>query len=485
MPRLKYAVNPAPQGMNSATNPTFLPPNRCQRLRNFRADRGGFLRASLRLSDVHTFPANPDGVSYYYGETLEDDRLLVVANGLLYVGRPLEYDGDVIPTLWAWQAVGGGFTVGKAVQSAHYDTETFFVQGDGIQPLRYDGVGLYQVGITPPASPTVSTGTPASGSDNKSGSIKYYLSFFDSRFRESDVSASTTVDYSAAANVGKCGFVAIDWGDDRQVFGAYVYATTSGGSVKYRIATVLKSTGLFVVEDNFADSIVNTGALAPLPGQYAVPNPASCIAVHKRHLVLNDTTNPKILQINNLDAPTQWASVTYTAADGSRMEIGTHQGAGINALLPFGSLLWIATRQELLMMWGDVTATGGGGAVFIIRRLHGMGVLAPHSFVDTGNDVTGLMQDGGVYSLSAGEQWPRNKISEEIERELKTHPIAELEAAQGAFLDNAYWLAVGDVTYIFDLSAGGGWTTFWGDTTPFLIPRQGDGSVASDTLVTA
>jgi hypothetical protein len=471
MPRNKFAVNPAPQGMNSAANPRLLPANRAQRITNFRADRAGRMRACMKLRDVATLTAVADGISYYYGETVEGDRLLVVANGLLYVGVPV---GSSDPTEWHLSAVGAGFEIGKAVRSVAYDTETFFVQEGGIQPLRYDGVGVYQLGITPPSAPTVAPGTPSSGSDNKSGTITYYYSYFDSRFRESDVSIGTSINY--ASHAGKCGFVLIEWGDDPQVHGAYIYATTSGGTTKYRIGTLLKSAGVTFLEDNFADSTVNTGIQAPSPGQYGIPNPASVIAIHKRHIVLNDVDNSDVLQVNNLDAPTQWASVTTLATDGARISIGTHQGAGINGLTGFGSLLMISTRAELLQLWGDAPT---GNSPFQIRRIQGtQGILAPDSFATCNNLVVGLMNDGKVWALSGNEGFPTEPISEEIEPDLRAHTAAELEAAKAAFIDNCYVLAIGERLYFYDLSAGGAWVTAEGLTTdPVSILLVGGGFV--------
>jgi hypothetical protein len=472
MPRLPFQVNPAPQGMNSSAHPALLPANRCQRLVNFRADRAGRLRACLKLTDVATFAA--DGISYYYGEEAEDDRLLIVADGLLYVGVPVDVEAD--PVEWTFSAVGGGFTAGKAVRSVVYNTETFFVQEGGIQPLRYDGVGLYQVGITPPDAPVVAPGTPSSGSDNKSGTISYYLSYFDNRFRESDVSSGASINYTT--HTGKAGFIFIEWGTDPQIYGAYVYATTSGATTKYRIATVLKSSGVFVVEDNFADNIVNTGTQAPNPGQYAIPNPASCIAIHKRHIVLNDTTDPSVLQINNLDAPTQWASVTTLATDGLRMNIGTHQGAGINALEPIGSLLMVATRAEMLQLFGDAPS---GNSPFQLRTLHEGGVLAPSSFKWCGNVIVALTTDGKVRTTGGEDTFLIHEISADIEADLRQHTPAELEGAVAEFIESTYVLAIGDKVYCYDFSAGGSWYTIDLTTASIFVSLTGGGSVDANT----
>lgn len=474
MPRNPTVTIPAPQGMNNSALPALLPPGRCPRLTNLRPDRAGRLRGSLKVTDVASLAASADGISFYYGEEVTDDRLLIVANGMLYAGRPI---GTADAPQWDMFAVGIGFEVGKPVRSAHYAGETFFVQDGGIAPLRYDGTGLYQLGITPPArAPFVLPRTPSGGvTDNKTGTIYYGYTYFDSRARESDLSPMASINYTA--NTGYCGDIGIEYGDDPQVVGAYIYATVAGSTaVKYRIGTLYKAKGETHLEDNLADATVSAAGAtqAPSPGQFAIPNPASVIAVHKRHIVLNDVTDGRILQINAIDAPTHWSSVTYSAADGTRLSIGTHQGAGINALEPIGTLLMVSTRAEILQLWGDAPS---GGSPFELRALHSMGILAPSSFKWCGNVAVGLMADGKVWATGGADNFLAHELSADIETSLREHTATELEAAQADFLENTYILAIGDRFYFYDFTAGGWYTAEGLTTAPLFVPLSGGGLV--------
>lgn len=437
--------------MNVSALPSALPPERAPLIANLLPDQLGRLRGSLRITDVCDLPYAPDGLSYYYGVTPAEDKLLAVCGGTLYAGSPI--DITVVPPQWDMEPVGGGFVIGKRVRSVHYNQETFFVQEDGIQPLRYDGIGLYQVGISAPsAAPIVLPVTPTTAPDQKTGVIRYYYSYIDSRLRESDLSPYAEIDYASFPN--QAGLIVINYGNDPQVIGAYIYATVAGViTVKYRIATLLKSADQLQWEDNAPDATVRTGTQAKAEGTYEIPNPASVIAVHKRHIVLNDTTDPTLLQINNIDSPTQWSTVTTTNLDGIRLNIGTHQGAGINALLTVGTLLFVGTRQEVLNLWGD---TPTGSTAFMLRSLQNtLGVLAPDSWIFCNNVMAGIMQDGNVWLSGGEDNFLFHELSQEISALLRRHSVEELERAVAEWSNNTYVLAVGDTGYAYSFTSKG------------------------------
>lgn len=440
--------------MDTTSDAVAMPATRCQRMQNLLADRLGVLRGQMTLRDIlSSFPAIIDGVCWYRGLSSSQDRLLVACNGALYACQILSGPPGVL-SLSAPVQVGTGLNAGKQVRFASYKDETVIAQDGGVQPQRFDGTAMYQLGITPPSAPIAVAGTPSGGAtSNKSGAITYKVSLFDSKFRESDLSSGTTIDYSA--NAGKDGYITVNYGSDPQVAGAYIYANTSGGSVWYRIGTLTKPTPTF--EDNLADSTVNTGTVGASPGENAIPNRASCVAVHKNRLWLNDATNPYTIQINNVDSITQFSSITYQSTDGTRITSTTNQGDPIVALQPFGSLLGIVKRSQMLMVWGDDNTT------WTIRPLHERGCIAPASFVRCDN-VEVFLSDDGIYASSYVQAFRADKISKEIESDLfalqaTASGRAQLASAVGWFCNHIYHLAIGDIVYRYDFDTQG-WSQF-------------------------
>lgn len=451
MSKLSVSINAASEGFDSSNHPEMIPANKAQRIQNFVCDQTGYLRGSMRLDIIASFANAPDGVAYYWGVTPDLDRLLVVSGGVLYLSSPTLIAGN-IPTWGSFFAVGGGFAIGKQVRHTYWNQETIFVQDGGLQPLRFDGTNLYQLGITGPvAAPSNAGAIPSSGPTKKLGKISYYYSYFDAKYRESEVSPACVVDF--VTNPTWDAHLTIGFGSDPQIYGVYIYASTQGGTTAYRIATLLKAGAVTTYEDNALDSIVNTGTQGPHPGQFTIPSPASCIAVHKRHVFLNDTTNSSSLQINNIDSPTQWANVSTLETDGVRYTLTAYQGSPPIAMQPFGSLLGIWTRNTYMQLWGDTTAN------FIIRPIHQKGALAPSSAIWCDNMHIAIMQDGRFWQISDMDGFIVKPIDNDIQAELQNSLQGDKETASACFIDNKYMCAIGNILYVYDFGAGSNWTS--------------------------
>jgi hypothetical protein len=435
---LPQVTFPAPTGMNSADDSVSMPANRARLLQNLSVSRNGQLRADVRLVDVLSgLPAHPDGLGWFYGlqEDGTGDRLLAVCAGSLWEGVP-ELPLTEPPTFRTVYAVGSGFATGKRVRSASYQQETIFVQEGGLQPLRFNGTHLYSLGIAAPAAPSV----VAFGTGNKTGLLSYKTTLYDELGRESSPSPGTTHTFASQQAL-----VSPDYGRDPQVVGAYVYVSTTALSVWYRIATLVKPFPSHT--DNATDNTVSaTVQFAPDPGQFDRPNPASCIAIHKNRIFINDLTVSGQMQVNNLDSPTKWASVSYMATDGTKFKVDTDQGDPVVAIVPYGSLLGVWKRRGLYQGWGDnpVQTT--------IRPIHVRGPTSADSCVRCDNLLIFLAEDG-VYAAEFQSAFVLHKLSAEIEDFLPAaHPVAELERAVGWYASNRYHLAVGTRIYRFDLA---------------------------------
>lgn len=456
MPRLPTQNLPAPLGYDSTSDPQVLSPARAILVRNFLADRAGVLRASLGVNILRAFADGCDGMFLYQGAEPEDNRLLVVSGGVLYKGVPQTPLSD--PPVWDFISVGSGFETGAQVRGVMFGTEFFFVQEGGITPLRFDGTNLCTLGTPTPDPPTVTAAPPFGGvADNKSGIVRYRARFYDSQSREGEASSAVSVNYGSY--VGYDGYVTLfpTWDTiDPQVSGAYIEATAAGGSTYYKIATLTRESGQVTYEDNLTDAQVQARTLAAGTGRYSNPNAASCIAAHKGYLFLNDTTTSNTLQVSRLYGPTQFSTVTEVAAsDGARLQIpGARTGNPIRQVAQFGSLLGVWMEQGFVMLWGDTSES------WKPRELHVRGTVAPGSAIRTDNELLFLL-DESVYKMDYTGQFINNKISQEIDADLRQHSAEERQAATAQFIQNRYCLSVGDTLYIYDMTPSPpGWVQF-------------------------
>lgn len=478
MPQNPAIVLPAPSGMDTTSALHALPPTRARFLQNLLTDRAGVARAACRRVDLsETFPNAIDGLAYYYSEDGTADALLIISEGVLY---KLSVDATVWPpTFGTKEYVGTGFATGQRVQWAAFGTETIFVQEGGMQPKRFNGTNLYQLGITAPTSaPAAFNGTPSGGATTqKSGTTAYAYTYFDERFRESDMSPSTSLTFTtgndAYINIG-------GYGLDPQVQGAYVYARPSGQANFYRIATLTKP--ITTYEDNQSDtSIIASGVQGPEAGIFALPNPASCIAIHKNRVWLNDTTDANVLQVNNVDSATQWAIVDITtrSIEGLRLEILTGASDFITGLVSFGSLLAIWKRSAFFLMWGDSNSD------WTVRQVHTQGTDAIYSVARCDN-LLNFAYANGVYTTNYEGVFKYEKASKEFESRIEaltlnptpltTNAWDTWFASTGWYYWNHYFLNVGETTYAFAFDTGG-WSTFdfGGPLTAQVVvqPRNG------------
>jgi len=451
MARNSHQDIPAPQGMDATTDPTLLPEGRAAFVQNLLCDRAGSLRAQAQLADVITpLPNGIDGVSWYYGATPAQDQLLIISGGQCYAANVL-LPQSFPPTFGSPSPVGGGFKTGKKVRSVQYRSEVVFVQDGGLQPLRYNGVSVYQLGIAPPAAPVVIPSAPTTGASLKAGVITYKVTYYDELFRQSDLSPGTTINF--ANNVGLDAVVMVVFGSDPQVKGAFLYANTTGGTVFYRIATITKASGSTIYEDNANDLTVSASfaTVAASPGENALPNPASVIAEHKLRLWLNDSTNASFLQISGLDNTAQWSSPNFTAADGERVPLTTNQGDPILALVEVGSVLYIMRRRLVYIGMGDDPTT------FTFRPIHTRSVVSTDSAVRCDNDLWFVSEDG-IYKMVFSGAFQAEKTSKEIETLLPLANRALMEGSVAWYCNNTYFCHIGSVIYAYSFDAGA-WTS--------------------------
>lgn len=464
MPRLPAMTIPAPSGFNTTSDPALLPENRGQYLQNVFGDHPGVLRSNIQnrpLVIAGTLTKSVDGMGIFYGVTVNLDWLILVENAQIWVETPV-LDGSgrpLFPPQWGNRTIltnssGVSLPVGKRYRMATFNNEVVIVADGGLQPLRWKAgdSAFYQLGVNPPSTPNLSD---AGGGTKSGGTYRYVATLQDNNGnRESSISAAASITIAANHNVS----AVINTGTDPQVAKVALYCQPPGATSFYLIlATASPGVSQNVtITDTLTDAQITANAIASQAGENDVPHTASCVAVHKQRVVLNDTTQSAGMQLSNLNSATQFASTIYQATDGVRLTIPGPPGDTIQNFAVFGSLLGIAKRYAIHSLWGD-TAND-----FLTRPLHEKGCIAPDSFARC-DDALLWLSDDDVYSTSFDGAFRLGNVSAEIQTLIDNYAVTSggrsmLEVAQSAYALRHYFLAVGTILYAFSFDAKG-WTT--------------------------
>ena len=490
-------IIPAPLGIDITSDPAETPISEAQSLVNFLADRAGVIRGQVQNVQVITPSAVPSGGAYYYGlNTLSgtgingqaqnisqpnaagDRLLLLIANSLYsyaYAGLPAsavtQFQPAYPPVFQAGQLVSSSFIAGARLRTCQYKGEMIICQ-DGNTFLSYRYVinsntnsvtvpagSVYQLGLPTPAGMTANLHTPTGPPPAKVGKPSYSITLVDEQGRESSPQIPfITLDF--VANPTKNALLSFGPGGyPSTISGVNFYATTDGGTVLHKLGFVFYPGGAFTFtfEDGATDNIVTALALGPNIGENDNPNPASICCIHRNRLLLNDLTNPNILQISNDGSTVQFNSqgpnpIAPIVTDGLRLAVGTDQGDVITGIASLGSLAVIAKRKSLYVLYGSSQTDF---QVLPIETANGKGCVAPDTFVRVDDSVLFLSEDG-VYSLQSTTP---TKISKPIEAALKAYsltPAGELSyyGAIAAYGQREYTLCIGTDIWVFNLDSG-------------------------------
>ena len=460
--------------MDATSDPVALSPGIAQNLVNLLTERRGLLRGQMQVTNLalSSFTAGIDGLGYLYAQNVTFSnsststsplaaRLVVVSNGSVN-SYPLISPPTFPPTFNVGGLVtSGGLITGQKARMVAFGQEMYIVQEANAYSnyrMLYSGVIVSHGILAPQASDwTAVTQTPSVGPSVKSGTVQYNITFYDSLGREtSPCLTPKTIAYGSSPSVdGKITVNFSAYTAPRDVQGANVYATTPGGTLFYFIGAVAVTGGN--VEDNIADvSVGGAAQIAPNFGENDAPKPASLIAVHKNRVILNQTGSSRI-QISNDGSATQFNSQGYkfdqatllisNPSDGITLSLGTDQGDSPTAMMSFGSLFLVWKRRSIYVLYGnDLTD-------FEVKPVHNSkGCIAPDSAVRCDNEIF-FLADDGVYALTSSLQC--EKISKPIESLLAPLRLsltgrAQMETAQGWFVQNEYNLAINDTIYVFN-----------------------------------
>ena len=444
------------------------------------------------------------GIFQYTADDPSNDLMLLVKNGALYsctvtANAPQPTINALKFTTSALTLIpnhsGINFASDQRVRGVQFADEFYFVQQGGLQPVRFKGTALYQAGINTPSSPTdgvniVWVGPPPQLTN---GAVyQYEITYADEKGRESSPSIPLSV------TMGAGGGRLINWSapTDLQVQRIYLYRTNAGGSTFYRVVEAGFSTGTTSYNDNAVnDDLLVLNSLAPLAGQNDPPLPASIIGIYKFRLALNGVSDPRLLQVSNLNEPGMYSQLgplynangqLLNATDGTTFDVLNEFGDEITGLGHIGSVLGVFSRRTTGVLEGD------NPAQFIYRSVHRVGCIATDSIAECGN-FTLFMSEDGVYALDYDSGMSINKVSEDMDNFFRaasvefdppgdfppTRNYGRQERAADAiatYMQQRYILASPPYTYIYDFSQN---AHFFDDMTGM---PYGDGELSNGYL---
>lgn len=444
-----------PVGMNDTVDPGLEELSRAALMFGLAQKSAGVLEIASYVNTLFSNAAdghNIQGVFQYLADNPANDVLLIIKNNGLYTapmtsGQPnatIEPD-SLNPHLSATPTGAGAIPAlvtnnsgvsltGTRYRFAQIGNEVFFVPKEGGACVRFDGTHLYATGITMPNLVNlIIQGFSVTGgaAGALTGTYRWLVTFGDSKGRESSPSvAIQNPTYPGLVMAGAGVNIAIRAQGDAQVQKIYIYRTTAGGTVFYRIKEAGYSNTNQTIHDygdetgdgtghTPADSMLIFNTPAPLTFENEVPNPASVIAEWKGHLVLNDTTDPRTYQISNINlgthGPTQFSlnGVTGLATDGITKRASDSYGSAVVAFLPMGSALGIGLTRGWRLLFGNQPSNFDE-----LPIIGAVGVISTDS-VARGINSAFFRAEDGIYEMLFSTGFTTRRVSADLDGQFR------------------------------------------------------------------
>lgn len=473
-------------GYDATTEPGVLKPEQCRNLQNLLPAFPGQLRGSVGMTATISVSGVVYGVGWLYPSLSGSgySYALIVwqraGNALLDIYTMLPTPGS---SLVQYSGAGtipfpltANIKVNGRVRMIPFGQEVVIVQDGSWLPIQatptaasynkrftfYNGQPqLYDLGIPTPSSPvaTINSATPFGGAKKTAGPVQYTMTFVDELGRESSPAPAVVVELNGSndAILTATGLNTASAGQVRQ---AYLYATTVGGSLFYRIAQI-SPTAVGQAdpsfEDNLPDSQVSALPVGPNFGENAPPAPATLGIMHRGRLILDVANQPGVIQVSNLGSPTQFSVFPLAATDGEEISSPADPANKITGFASYRGFLLLFQRRGLSVL------NGSGINDYELDPLDTRGCISADSIAQSDNYVY-FLSDDGVYKAHYLWRLELEKISLPIEADLYTilqtaEGRNQMETAVGWFADSAYHLAIGPTIFRFDLNTQG-WSRY-------------------------
>lgn len=485
MSRYEHEVKRVPIGMNDNQDVSLMPQARCSVMLGVASKSGGgVLEEALRqtlLRDNGSTTVHCEAIFPYRGNALANDKVLTMLGGALKWATITANQPPTSPpdpndalkfTLSALTNITNSsdttFTAGKRVRAVQRNDEVFFVQEGGIQPCRYNGTAIYNLGFARPAAPT-SGAQSGGGALTALANYEWCITYADEKGRESSPSPTLSVTMTGANTKIVINWTAPAAGDANQYQRSYLYRRAATGTVWYRVVEAGFAPGTFTYTDGISDVALQNNSSAPLVGQNDRPLAASLIGLYKNRLVLDctDYTNGTrgTIQISNLSAPSQFSQLNDTdyPSDGETFQALDDRGDQITGFGQMGSGLAIFTRMGCGILVGENVTE------FRYLPLDRTGCTAPDTITECRNRLL-FMGEDGVYSVSYAGGFVVTKVSGDLNKQFTSVTISVPEgsliptiysradrarAANAWYAQNRYYLASPPYVYILDFETGG------------------------------
>lgn len=362
-----------------------------------------------RIVSVNTVMVSVYAIRFPYSRTVPQLRKL----GWQFLPRPYQYecfDLSVVPD--DVDAI--------SVRGVQYKDELFFCLAPGSRIYRFvqDADGNWDVflcGIDPPSESALSVARHPSWIGTKADQegldlalqYDYRLCWADEKKRLSSPSETVSLPgnrppYTRTPDTTDAALITITWPEDRQVKYAVVCRAAQGTNTYYQIiprdmdTTYIPRprTRTTTIMDTMWEAQLVASELGPMPGENDPPAIASHLAIYRNRLWATDSRWAQIvngqpdysdqeamsrLQVSNLDAPTQFSSISDPddPSLGTTLVIGGPYGDRIEAIGTIGSMLGVWKRNTFWYVSGtspldfhveygaDVTCINGSTLAFI------------------------------------------------------------------------------------------------------------------------
>lgn len=270
---------------------------------------------------------------------------------------------------------------------------------DGLGPLfSWDGTTLSTVGQAAPIDPAAVAITAVGNlNTNNLLGVKYVYTYVDSNGVESNPSPDSPYVQGGTANFGvDLTISAVDPLLNPDIQTINIYRTGGLLSQFTQVGSTVNTGGTITYNDQLGDAGV--GVIVCSFSHDVPPTGIELMVVAKNRLVVSKGYT---LYVSNLGIPDYFPSIiTFPLTDGIQFRIDPDIKNPITSLTTVGSSVLIGRRRNIYLLQGNDFDS------WSLTKVCDIGVIAPRSMVQCGNQSIWLAPDGMVYALGEDQVQP-------------------------------------------------------------------------------
>lgn len=237
-------------------------------------------------------------------------------------------------TPFAFSSIKASLTSGKKGRYQTFKDKVFRVNGTDAN-LKYDvSDGVVNMGVETPSAPAVATG--AGG--NLSGDYYYKVSYQVDGYSEGNASVASSLVQPSSQKVTVTKPTSTPEAD---VTHWIIYRTKAGGSIYYKLATVLIATGSY--SDDIVDSSLDTGNTAP--SDNSTPSVCDFIALFHRYIFIAKEDTSRVY-FSTQDYPEKYPAAYY-------FDISPQDGENITGIIEGLGSMYCFKKNSIYAICGN------------------------------------------------------------------------------------------------------------------------------------